>query len=174
MKYVGYDFEVKGGDLIFDEELDAAVFLKRHGFKDGGWVYFENRNGILVLVCTDQVEDNPYQTTLNFLQPQCIIGTMTLKNKIDYKELENSKRIFKSATPKYTLDWYIKWIASIFVLAAISMRGIDGFQFYDLSLSVIGVGLWLWVSILWQDRALILLNGVGLLFLLRNLFEVFF
>ena len=99
---------------------------------------------------------------------------MTLKNKIDYKELENSKRIFKSATPKYTLDWYIKWVASIFVLAAISMRGIDGFQFYDLSLSVIGVGLWLWVSILWQDRALILLNGVGLLFLLRNLFEVFF
>lgn len=99
---------------------------------------------------------------------------MTLKNKIDYKELENSKRIFKSATPKYTLDWYIKWIASIFILAAISMRGIDGFQFYDLSLSVIGVGLWLWVSILWQDRALILLNGVGLLFLLRNLFEVFY
>ena len=99
---------------------------------------------------------------------------MTIKNKIDYKELENSKRIFKSATPKYTLDWYVKWVASIFVLAAISMRGIDGFQFYDLSLSVIGVGLWLWVSILWQDRALILLNGVGLLFLLRNLFEVFY
>ena len=99
---------------------------------------------------------------------------MTLKNKIDYKELENSKRIFKSATPKYTLDWFIKWIASIFILAAISMRGIDGFQLYDLSLSVIGVGLWLWVSILWQDRALILLNGVGLLFLLRNLFEVFY
>ena len=99
---------------------------------------------------------------------------MTIKNKVNSQELENSKRIFKSATPKYTLDWYIKWIASIFVLAAISMRGIDGFQFYDLSLSVIGVGLWLWVSILWQDRALILLNGVGLLFLLRNLFEVFF
>ena len=99
---------------------------------------------------------------------------MTIKNKIDYKELENSKRIFKSATPKYTMDWFIKWIASIFILAAISMRGIDGFQVYDLSLSVIGVGLWLWVSILWQDRALILLNGVGLLFLLRNLFEVFF
>tara|TARA_B100000287_G_scaffold422733_1_gene465096 strand:+ start:1444 stop:1752 length:309 start_codon:yes stop_codon:yes gene_type:complete len=100
---------------------------------------------------------------------------MSVKNKnITREELEKSKRVFKSATPKYTLDWYIKWIASIFVLAAISMRGIDGFQFYDLSLSVIGVGLWLWVSILWQDRALILLNGVGLLFLLRNLFEVFY
>ena len=96
------------------------------------------------------------------------------KKEITREELEKSKRVFKSATPKYTLDWYIKWIASIFVLAAISMRGIDGFQFYDLSLSVIGVGLWLWVSILWQDRALILLNGVGLLFLLRNLFEAFY
>ena len=43
MKYVGYDFEVKDGDLIFDEELDAAVFLKRHGLKDGGWCFFDNQ-----------------------------------------------------------------------------------------------------------------------------------
>ena len=92
--------------------------------------------------------------------------------KYNKEELQNSKRIFKSATPKQTLDWYIKWVASVFVLAAISMRGIDGFQIYDLGLSVVGVALWLWVSILWQDRALILLNGVGLLFLLRNLFEI--
>ena len=92
--------------------------------------------------------------------------------KFTKKELENSKRISKSATPKYTLDWYIKWVASVFILGAISMRGIDGFQVYDLILSVIGVGLWLVVSVLWKDRALILLNGVGLLFLLRNLFEV--
>ena len=100
---------------------------------------------------------------------------MSPKNRdFDYQEVKNSKRIFKSATPKYTLDWYIKWVASVFVLAAISIRGIDGFQFYDLSLSVVGVGLWLWVSILWQDRALILLNGVGLLFLLRNLVGVYF
>lgn len=92
--------------------------------------------------------------------------------KFTKQELENSKRISKSATPKYTLDWYIKWVASVFILGAISMRGIDGFQVYDLILSVIGVGLWLVVSVLWKDRALILLNGVGLLFLLRNLFEV--
>ena len=52
------------------------------------------------------------------------------------------------------------------------MRGIDGFIFYDLILSIVGIGLWLIVSVLWKDRALVLLNGVGLLFLLRNLFEV--
>jgi hypothetical protein len=86
------------------------------------------------------------------------------------EELEKSKRIFKSATPKYTLDWYIKWVASVFVLAAMSMRGIPELQTWDLGLSVIGIMLWLVVSILWKDRALILLNGVGLLFLIRNFF----
>lgn len=94
--------------------------------------------------------------------------TMTKEIKFSKEELENSKRIQKSATPKYTLDWYIKWVASIFVLAAMSLRGVEGLQFWDLGLSVIGISLWLWVSILWKDRALILLNGVGLIFLLRN------
>ena len=90
--------------------------------------------------------------------------------KFDKKELENSKRIFKSATPKYDISWYIKWVASIFVLAAISVRGVEGLQFYDLVLSIFGIAGWLIVSVLWKDRALIMLNGVGLMFLLRNLF----
>jgi lipid-A-disaccharide synthase-like uncharacterized protein len=95
------------------------------------------------------------------------------KNKPEFSkaELENSTRIFKSATPKYTLDWYVKWVASVFILAAMSIRGVDGLQIADLILSVLGVSLWLIVSFLWKDRALVLLNGVGLLFLLRNLAE---
>ena len=92
------------------------------------------------------------------------------KQEFNKEEIKNSKRIFKSATPKYTLDWYIKWVASVFVLAAMSMRGIPELQTWDLGLSVIGITLWLVVSILWKDRALILLNGVGLLFLVRNFF----
>lgn len=91
----------------------------------------------------------------------------------DKKELKNSKRIFKSATPKYTTDWYVKWVASVFVLAAMSIRGVDGLAVYDLMLSIIGVSLWLIVSILWNDRALILLNGAGLIFLISNLIQGF-
>ena len=95
-----------------------------------------------------------------------------MKKTRSTKELENSKRIFKSATPKYTLDWYLKWVASAFVLIAMSIRGVDGMQIYDLYLSITGIALWLWVSILWQDRALILLNGVGLMFLINNLVKL--
>ena len=91
----------------------------------------------------------------------------------DEKELKNSKRIFKSATPKYTIDWYIKWVASIVILMAMSIRGVDGYQVYDLYLSLIGIFLWGIVSIIWKDRALIMLNGAGLIFLLNNLAKTF-
>ena len=85
------------------------------------------------------------------------------------EELKHSKRWFKSATPKYTPDWYIKWVSSIFILVAMSMRGIEGLHIYDLSLSIVGVSGWLIVAAIWEDRALIMLNSFGLLLLLKNL-----
>ena len=94
----------------------------------------------------------------------------TLEKKLpSVEEIANSNRWFKSATPKQTLDWYVKWIASFMLLAGMSMRGIEGLQVYDLTFSITGVILWLWVSILWKDRALIVVNSVGLLLLVRNL-----
>jgi len=93
------------------------------------------------------------------------------KNNFTAEEIKKSKRIFKSATPKYTIDWYVKWVASIFVLLAMSFRGVSGYETYDLYLSMVGISLWLWVSVLWNDRALIMLNGAGLLLLIRNLVE---
>ena len=72
---------------------------------------------------------------------------MVRKQEFNEEELKNSKRIYKSATPKYTVDWWLKWVASIFILSALSMRGIDGFIFYDLILSIVGIGLWLIVSL---------------------------
>ena len=91
----------------------------------------------------------------------------TEKEKKDNPKLK-SDRILKSATPKYTTDWYVKWVASLLVLAAMSTRGVEGLVFWDLVLSVTGICLWLWVAVMWNDRALI---GIGLLFLLRNLME---
>ena len=85
------------------------------------------------------------------------------------EELKHSKRWFKSATPKYTPDWYIKWVSSIFILVAMSMRGVEGLQLYDLIFSITGVAGWLVVAAIWEDRSLIMLNSVGLLLLLKNL-----
>ena len=67
-----------------------------------------------------------------------------------------------------TYDWYLKWLASIIILCAMSIRGTPELAPLDLQLSIVGVFLWLIVSLVWKDRALILLNGVGLLFLVKN------
>jgi len=46
-------------------------------------------------------------------------------------------------------------------------------EIYDLVLSIVGVSGWLCVGMLWKDRALIILNAVGLVFLFRNLVTEF-
>ena len=84
-------------------------------------------------------------------------------------ERANSNRIQKSATPKQDLSWYINWVASVFILSSMSIRGIEGLQLYDIVLSLIGVSGWMIVGLLWKDRALILLNGVGIIFFVRTL-----
>lgn len=84
-------------------------------------------------------------------------------------EIKHSSRIVKSATPKNDLSWYIKWISSIFILSSMSIRGVPGLQTYDLILSLVGVTGWLTVGFLWRDRALILLNGVGIILFLNTL-----
>jgi hypothetical protein len=89
-------------------------------------------------------------------------------------EIKNSNRIQKSATPKQDLSWYIKWTASCFILASMSIRGIPDLATWDISLSLIGVTGWMWVGFLWKDRALILLNGVGILLFARTLLQDYF
>lgn len=89
-------------------------------------------------------------------------------------EIKNSNRIQKSATPKQDLSWYIKWTSSCFILASMSIRGIPELATWDISLSLIGVTGWMWVGFLWKDRALILLNGVGILLFARTLLQDYF
>tara|TARA_B100000212_G_scaffold309525_1_gene259966 strand:+ start:224 stop:583 length:360 start_codon:yes stop_codon:yes gene_type:complete len=86
-------------------------------------------------------------------------------------EIKHSNRIQKSATPKQDLSWYIKWTASLFILASMSIRGIPELATWDISLSLVGVAGWMWVGFLWKDRALILLNGVGIILFMRTLMQ---
>ena len=59
------------------------------------------------------------------------------------------------------LDWYVKWAATAFVLASVMFR-LAGpeFRLYDLAIGLVGTLLWLWVSVIWSDHSLIILNAV--------------
>ena len=85
--------------------------------------------------------------------------------KYSKAEIENSKRIYKSATPKQTLDWYVKWVASVILLTAMMFRAEGVYPLADLVLSFTGCLLWLWVALIWRDRALIILNAVAVMIL---------
>ena len=84
---------------------------------------------------------------------------------LEQKVIDENDQIFESVTPKYTLDWYVKWFASVCILISIAFRAADGYALWDLGFGTVGVIGWLWVSIIWRDRALILLNGVSLMML---------
>lgn len=67
-------------------------------------------------------------------------------------------------------DWYLKWIASIFVMTSLIMRSAGTeYRLYDLLFGAVGVLLWTWVSIIWRDRALIMLNAVSTFLLISTL-----
>jgi len=90
------------------------------------------------------------------------------------EELQNSKRIYKSATPKLTLDWYVKWAASIILLTAMVIRSANISNTIDTILSFIGCLGWLFVAFIWKDRALIILNAVACFILLTGLLTKLF
>lgn len=94
-------------------------------------------------------------------------------------EIKNSNRIYKSATPKQDASWYIKWVASFFILLSAMFR-INGPEIDDQTanmldniFSFIGVTGWMVVGFLWKDRALLLLNGVLMFVLASGLLKYF-
>jgi len=90
------------------------------------------------------------------------------------EELEKSKRIYKSATPKQTVDWYVKWVASIILLAAMVIRSAEISNTLDTLFSFVGCLGWLFVAFIWKDRALIVLNTVACFILLTGLLTKLF
>ena len=84
-----------------------------------------------------------------------------MTQKFSKEELENSKRIYKSATPKLTFGWYIKWVSSVLLILAMFARGFEELKLVDLMFSTLGCAGWLVVSLIWKDRALIILNSLA-------------
>jgi len=81
--------------------------------------------------------------------------------------VEEWDRVVETATPNEGLDWYIKWFSSIMILVSLAFRAADGdWKMFDLVFGTIGVMGWTIVSIMWRDRALIMLNVVSLMMLL--------
>tara|TARA_R110000765_G_scaffold106731_2_gene197359 strand:- start:1076 stop:1333 length:258 start_codon:yes stop_codon:yes gene_type:complete len=57
--------------------------------------------------------------------------------------------------------WYIKWASSIVLMLAMTLTSQNIFP-YNLYLHSLGTLGWTYVSIVWNDRALLVINSVAL------------
>ena len=85
------------------------------------------------------------------------------------KEHEN---ITKTLTPKkehHPLSWYVKWVSSVILVFAMIATTNDLYP-WNMFLQFLGVAGWLWVSVIWNDRALIVVNAVAVAIFLNGIF----
>lgn len=81
----------------------------------------------------------------------------------------NNKKIDDKWYPA-NFDWYVKWAATVAILISLIFRSAGPtYRLIDLAVGTVGVTLWLWVAVIWKDRALIILNAVSLMLLASTL-----
>jgi|TARA_R110000787_G_scaffold182725_1_gene294706 hypothetical protein len=74
-------------------------------------------------------------------------------------------------TPLYTVDWYIKWFASIVLMGSTVLTANNVYPM-NLYFHSLGIGGWLIVGMLWNDRALMVINAFALATLLASIFRI--
>jgi len=75
-------------------------------------------------------------------------------------------------TPTHTKDWYIKWVASLFVVIGVLLSANNIYP-YNLMFHFIGLTGWLVVSMIWNDRALLMINSVSLAILANGIIQYY-
>ena len=92
--------------------------------------------------------------------------------KMKMKEKKAHETMTTTKTPLHTTDWYIKWAASIILLVGMLLTSN---QIYPLNIFVHLIGLcgWLVVSLMWNDRSLIIINAVGIAIMANGLINYF-
>ena len=86
-------------------------------------------------------------------------------------KLQEHENVTKTLTPKkehHPLSWYLKWASSFILIFAMILTTNDLYP-YNMFLQTIGVAGWLWVSIIWNDRALIIVNAVAVAIFLNGI-----
>ena len=89
----------------------------------------------------------------------------------ELQELEDYENFSATSTPlkeHHPLSWYLKW-ASSFVLIIAMILTTNNLYPYNMFLQLIGLAGWLWVSIIWNDRALIIVNAVAVAIFLNGI-----
>ena len=78
-------------------------------------------------------------------------------------DLKDHEHPSKTLTPKrehHPFSWWLKWASSIVLIFAM-IATTNNLYPWNMYLQFIGLGGWLWVAIICNDRALIVVNAVA-------------
>ena len=75
-------------------------------------------------------------------------------------------------TPLYTLDWYIKWFSSVVLMIGMLLTSNNIYP-VNLYFHFVGIAGWMIVGMLWNDRALMVINSFALATIATSLFRIF-
>lgn len=67
------------------------------------------------------------------------------------------------------LDFYLKWLASIIALLHVYLTAHDITPYYKFT-GLVNASLWIWLSVLWREPSLIILNSIMAAMYIRGLF----
>ena len=90
------------------------------------------------------------------------------KTRTSEIELKTHEIPTKTVTPLHTPDWYIKWVSSLILIVGMILAANNIFP-WNVLVQCVGIAGWLIVSIMWNDRALMIVNAVGVAILLNGL-----
>ena len=76
-------------------------------------------------------------------------------------------------TPLYTVDWYLKWFASITLMIGMLLTSNNIYPI-NLYFHFVGIAGWMIVGMLWNDRALIVINTFALATITSSLFRILY
>ena len=82
-----------------------------------------------------------------------------LKNEV-IKEHENLTKTLTPTKSDHSLSWWLKWVSSIILIFGM-IATTNNLYPWNMILQFLGVGGWLVVAIIWNDRALIVINAIA-------------
>ena len=78
----------------------------------------------------------------------------------ELEELQHEFDIVKPTTPTGTPDWYVKWTATILAVAGVFLISAEFIQYGQIAY-VISAICWVYVGMMWGDRAIMIGSSIS-------------
>jgi hypothetical protein len=90
----------------------------------------------------------------------------------ELREVQAENDDLKSITPTGTLDWYVKWVATLFSVSGIFLMS-TGFVLHGQIAYILSAVGWVFVGIQWSDRAIMIGSSISATAVMMNLVNGF-